>query len=77
MLTTIVFDWGDTLMRVWPDCDGPMVTWPRVEALPHVEDTLTQLHANWCMALATNAAASEEDEIWQALARVGLDGRFR
>jgi putative hydrolase of the HAD superfamily len=50
-----------------------MVTWPRVETLPHVEDTLIQLRADWRMALATNAAASEEGEIWQALARVGLD----
>jgi putative hydrolase of the HAD superfamily len=69
----LLFDWGDTLMRVLPDCDGPMSTWPRVEALPYVEDTLTRLRADWLMALATNAAASEEDEIWKALARVGLD----
>jgi putative hydrolase of the HAD superfamily len=69
----LLFDWGDTLMRVLPDCDGPMVAWPRVEALPYVGDTLTQLRADWLMGLATNAAASEEDEIWQALARVGLD----
>ena len=69
----LLFDWGDTLMRVLPDRDGPMVTWPRVEALPHVEDTLAQLCADWLMGLATNAAASEEGEIWQALARVGLD----
>jgi putative hydrolase of the HAD superfamily len=69
----LLFDWGDTLMRVFPDCDGPICTWPRVEALPHVEDTLIQLHEDWRMALATNAATSEEDEIWKALARVGLD----
>jgi hypothetical protein len=47
----LLFDWGDTLMRVLPDCDGPMVTWPRVEALPHVQDTLTQLRAGWRMGL--------------------------
>jgi len=29
--------------------------------------------ADWRIALATNAAASKEDEIWQALARAGLD----
>jgi putative hydrolase of the HAD superfamily len=69
----LLFDWGDTLMRVWPDYDGPMATWPRVEALPHVVETLARLGADWRMALATNAAASEEGEIWQALARVGLD----
>ena len=69
----ILFDWGDTLMRVFPDYDGPMVAWPRVEALPHVLDVLAQLYPDWRMALATNAAASTEKEIWTALGRVGLD----
>ena len=69
----LLFDWGDTLMRVFPDYDGPMVAWPRVEALPHVLDVLTQLCPDWRMALATNAAASTEEEIWTALGRVGLD----
>ena len=69
----LLFDWGDTLMRVFPDYDGPMVAWPRVEALPHVLDVLTQLCPDWRMALATNAAASTEQEIWTALGRVGLD----
>lgn len=68
-----MFDWGDTLMRVFPDYDGPMVAWPRVEALPHVVDVLTQLRPHWRMALATNAAASTEEEIWRALGCVGLD----
>ncbi len=29
----ILFDWGDTLMRVFPEYDGPMYAWPRVEAV--------------------------------------------
>ena len=69
----LLFDWGDTLMRVLSDYDGPMVAWPRVEALPHVPDVLTQLYPDWRMALASNAAASTEEEIWKALGRVGLD----
>ena len=54
-------------MRVYPDCTGPMYTWPRVVALPCVENVLTLLQKDWLLALATNAAESEEREfraIW-------------
>ena len=69
----ILLDWGDTAMRVFPEFDGPMFAWPRVEAVEGIEEALTELRADWTIALATNAADSEEEEIWSALARVGLD----
>jgi ribosomal-protein-alanine N-acetyltransferase len=69
----LLLDWGDTLMRVFPECEGPMFEWPRVAALPYTAATLAQLHPHWQMAVATNAAASQENEIRQALERVGLD----
>lgn len=69
----ILFDWGDTLMRVFPDYDGPMAAWPRVEAMPHAVDVLTELHKEFLLGVATNAADSDEAEIRAALARVGLD----
>jgi len=69
----ILLDWGDTVMRVFPECKGPMFAWPRVEPVEGIAETLVELYSDWTIALATNAAESEEREIWSALARVGLD----
>ncbi len=68
----VLFDWGDTLMRTF-DYPGPMASWPRVEALPGALEMLGALHGRVGIALATNAADSEEHEIRAALAMVGLD----
>jgi putative hydrolase of the HAD superfamily len=69
----ILFDWGNTLMRDFPEFNGPMIRWPRVETVEHVPDVLEYLHRTWMLALATNAADSSEEEIWAALARVDLN----
>ena len=69
----ILFDWGDTLMRGFPEFSGPMKNWPRVEAIPGAAETLSVLHADWLLALATNATDSDEAEIRAALRRVDLD----
>jgi HAD superfamily hydrolase (TIGR01509 family) len=69
----LLFDWGDTLMRVFPEFDGPMAAWPKVEVMPYANQVLAELRIRSALALATNAADSEEAEIRAALARVGLD----
>jgi putative hydrolase of the HAD superfamily len=69
----VLLDWGDTVMRVFPEYEGPMFAWPRVEAVEGIREALVKLQPDWTIALATNAADSEEQEIWSALARVGLD----
>jgi len=38
-----LFDWGDTLMRDFPEFRGAMVTWPRIEVCAYVEDALGAL----------------------------------
>ena len=68
----LLFDWGDTLMRVL-GYSGPMARWPRVQAVPHVVEVLSGLHPQWQTALATNAVDSDPAEIRAALDRVGLD----
>jgi HAD superfamily hydrolase (TIGR01509 family) len=70
----ILFDWGDTLMRVFPEFSGPMKDWPRLEAVPGAAEMLAALHADWTLALATNAADSDEQAIRVALRQVGLEG---
>ncbi len=72
----LLLDWGDTVMRVFPEYAGPMSAWPRVEAVEGIVEVLETLHSDWTIALATNAADSEEGEIRSALARAGLDQLF-
>ncbi len=69
----VLFDWGDTLMRVFPLFPGKMKDWPRVEALSGAAEMLEILHPDWILALATNAADSDEADIRLALRRVNLD----
>jgi len=69
----LLLDWGDTVMRVFPEYEGPMFAWPYVEAIDGIRETLTELRPDWTIALATNAADSEERDIWSAIERAGLD----
>ena len=72
-LTTIVFDWGDTLMVNDPAQNGPMVDWPKVAAVPGALEALAKLKAGGHrLILASNAQASHRAQIWPALERVGL-----
>ena len=69
----LLFDWGDTLMRDYTQFNGPMKNWPRVDTLPGASEVLAGLHADWTLAMATNAADSDEKNIRLALQRVDLD----
>jgi putative hydrolase of the HAD superfamily len=69
----VLFDWGDTLMVDFPGCRGPMIGWPKLAALPGAAEALAALHPAWTLALATNAADSEEAEIRAALRQVDLE----
>jgi putative hydrolase of the HAD superfamily len=50
-----------------------MAAWPQVEAMPYAEEVLSELHTRTMLAVATNAADSDEVEIRAALGRVGLN----
>ena len=76
MIKAIIFDWGDTLMRDFP-LDGPMVSWPHVEAIPGAEEALEGLHDRFVLAVGSNAGLSDGELMAQALDRVGLRRRFR
>jgi FMN phosphatase YigB (HAD superfamily) len=69
----ILFDWGDTLMVDYTEFHGPMKDWPRVAALPGALEVLAVLQADWKLAVATNAADSDEKDIRLALQRVDLE----
>ncbi len=75
-MQAILFDWGDTIMRVFPEYPGPMVEWPQVEPVPGVAEALAALHPQYRLALGTNAADSGEVLVRAALRRVGLEERL-
>jgi FMN phosphatase YigB (HAD superfamily) len=74
---TILFDWGDTVMRDDPASTVPMVEWPAIEVIEGIADVLDDLHSSgWRIVLATSASISDEGQIRGALARAGLDRYF-
>jgi FMN phosphatase YigB (HAD superfamily) len=74
---TVLFDWGDTVMRDDPERTTPMVEWESVEVVQGIADVLAYLRSTGRrMILATSAAVSDEEQIRGALRRVRLDQYF-
>jgi putative hydrolase of the HAD superfamily len=75
--STVLFDWGDTVMRDDPTSTVPMVEWESVEVVEGITDVLASLHASGRrIVLATSASISDEGQIRGALRRGGLDTFF-
>lgn len=72
MTKTYLFDWGNTLMVDFPDQEGKMCDWDRVEAVDGALETLKQLSTTSEVYVATNAADSSVNDIKLAFERVGL-----
>jgi putative hydrolase of the HAD superfamily len=77
MISTLIFDWGDTLMRDIPGKPGPMYTWEAVGWIPGAKTALESVYRNYEMAVATNAGASDTEAMIKALTRVGADRYFQ
>lgn len=73
---SVLFDWGNTVMRTFPQFEGPMQSWPRVEPVPGVRAALQVLKRSSVLALATNAVDSDENDIRAALERCDLSYFF-
>jgi HAD superfamily hydrolase (TIGR01662 family) len=76
MIRVLIFDWGDTVMKVFPESSGPMAHWPTVEAVPGIEDALKSVQPRYTLVLASNAIDSGPVLVRDALERVGLDRYF-
>lgn len=76
ILRLIIFDWGDTLMRDFPEKPGPMYTWDVVEEIPGARRLLDYLQPKYTLCVATNAGVSDTGAMRKALQRVNLDGYF-
>ncbi len=75
--TVLVFDWGNTLMKVFPSFSGPMADWPEVAEVEGAASALTALKDQYSLVIATNAVDSTPEQVWQALRRVSLAGYFK
>jgi putative hydrolase of the HAD superfamily len=75
-LTTLVCDWGDTLMVNFPGQRGPMAAWSQVVPVEGALEALSALRSRFRLVVATNAAESRAAQVRQALDRVGLGGLF-
>jgi len=74
---TVLFDWGDTVMRDDPSMTAPMVEWDKVEVIDRIADVLAYLRTSGRrIILATSAEVSDESQIHGALARGGLNKYF-
>jgi putative hydrolase of the HAD superfamily len=74
---TVLFDWGDTVMRDYPERTTPMLEWESVEVVDGIAEALAYLHSTGRqIVLATSAEISNEEQIRGALARGGLDAYF-
>lgn len=76
MITHIIFDWGNTLMRDFPEKPGPMCEWDHVELMPEVVETLSYLAEKYVLTVATNAGESNTEQMVMALTRVNIEGFF-
>jgi len=74
---TVLFDWGDTVMRDDPASSVPMVEWQAVEVIEGIASVLAYLRSSGRrVILATSASISDESQIHGALARGDLDEYF-
>jgi putative hydrolase of the HAD superfamily len=70
VITTVIFDWGDTVMRDFPDNSGPMYTWDHVEWIPGAKELLQKLFGRFRLVIATNAGESDTADMIKALDRL-------
>ncbi len=75
MIKTLIFDWGDTIMRDFDEA-GPMSAWTQVAWIPGAEESLKTLSKKYNCIIATSASHSDVNEMKKALARVGADRYF-
>jgi HAD superfamily hydrolase (TIGR01662 family) len=70
----LLLDWGDTLMRVFPETKASMAEWPIVELMPGVRTVLPAIKkAGFHLALISNTENSDASQVRKALKRAGLD----
>jgi FMN phosphatase YigB (HAD superfamily) len=76
-IKALIFDWGNTIMRDFPECPGPMASWEHVEWIPFAGEALMKLHHKYICCIASNAGFSNTSLMIDALKRVGAEKYFK
>ena len=74
--STLIFDWGNTVMKEFPQYSGPMAEWPEVAAVDGILPALSHLDGKYRLIIGTNARESSAEQVRSALKRVNLDQPF-
>jgi len=76
-MKVILFDLGNTLIRVDPFEKGPMVNWANLALNENsIPETLEQLASDYSLYIATNAQDSNYEQMLEVLKRVGICSYF-
>jgi len=75
-LNTILFDWGNTIMKIFPDEQGPMFYWNKVAPVDGANKILPALSEKYKLVLLSNARDSDNRLVCQALDRINLRQYF-
>lgn len=76
-ILVIFFDWGDTIMRLFPDETGPMANWRKLQLVDGVREVLPGLKNRFILALLSNADDSDEKLAREALEKVNIAKFFQ
>ena len=68
-IKVIIFDWGDTLMRDFPEFEGSMAEWQEIEVIEGVQNLLKKLHKKYRIVVASNANDSDAELMKKAFER--------
>lgn len=71
-IKALLFDWGNTVMKVFPEQAGPMISWPEVAAMPGIDQILPALKQQFKIILVSNAQHSNRAQVQAALDRINL-----
>ncbi len=75
-IKALLFDWGDTVMKVFPEQTGTMASWPRVAPVEGIQEILPILKNRYQIVLVSNAQDSDKQRVRQALERVEIADYF-
>ncbi|MGP4041860.1 HAD family hydrolase [Gracilibacillus sp. D59] len=76
-IRAVIFDWGDTLMRDFPQSKGAMAYWEKVEVIPDIKDALEKVSSEYICCVASNAGNSSAELMGVALNRVEIQKYFQ
>ena len=76
MIKSLLFDWGDTLMKNNLECDTPMAFGEKVEPMPGVIETMPVLYNKHKCIVVSNAKDSNSELMQKAFERIELDIYF-